>query len=143
MVVPVWRTPTHRSVETSHGDAVGGRRAGRVPSDRQARALVRQLRRVARSRPDRDPVRRRYVLYQHHRVDAVRSELLELAALLEQAHDIDPETLADVRRLVTSGCDSPLYNPDLHPSEMVAALYFLRSRLREAPAPPPRDGHGG
>ena len=88
-------------------------------------------------------MRRRYVLYQHDRVDAVRSELLELAALLEQAHDIDPETLADVRRLVTSGCDSPLYNPDLHPSEMVAALYFLRSRLREAPAPPPRDGHGG
>ncbi len=143
MVVAVWRTPTHRSVETSHGDAVGGQRAGRVPSGRQARALVRQLRRVARSRPDRDPLRRRYVLYQHDRVDAVRSELLELAALLEQAHDIDPDTLADVRRLLTSGCDSPLYNPDVHPSEMLAALYFLRSRLREAPASSPRAAHRG
>jgi hypothetical protein len=143
MVVAVWRTPTHRSVETSHGDAVEGRRTGRVPSGRQARALVRQLRRVARSRPDRDPLRRRYVPYQHDRVDAVRSELLELAALLEQAHDIDPETLADVRRLVTSGCDSPLYNPVVHPSELLAALYFLRSRLREASASPPRIGHGG
>ncbi len=65
-------------------------------------------------------------------MDAVREELLELAALIDQAHDVDPECLAEVRRLLMHGCDSPLYNPDIHPSEMAAALYFLRSRLREA-----------
>jgi hypothetical protein len=124
MVVAVWRTPEpHRA----------------KPSGRRARAIVAQLRRVARSHPDRDPLRRRAVLYQHDRVDAVRTELLELAALIEQARDIDPACLAEVRRLLTSGCESPLYNPDIHPSEMLAALYFLRSRLSERPESSGRD----
>jgi len=87
-------------------------------------------------------VRRRYVQYQQDRVSAVRSELLELAALLEQAQDVDAECLAEVHRLLTSGCDSPLYNPDIHPSEMLATLYFLRSRLNTAPEHSALDRYG-
>jgi hypothetical protein len=142
MVAHVWRTPTHRSVELPHRDAVAWRRTGRVSSGRAVRSVVRQLRRIARSRPEPDPLRRHYVLHQQDRVAAVRDELLELAALIEQARDIDPECLVEVRRLLTSGCDSPLYNPDIHPSEMLAALYFMRSRLREMAESSQRDGYG-
>ena len=34
--------------------------------------------------------------------------------------------------LLTDGCESPLYNPDVHPSELRATLYDVRSRLAAA-----------
>lgn len=66
------------------------------------------------------------------RVGDVRDDLLEVADLIEQAAAADPSCLAEVRRLLTSGCDSPLYNPDLHVSELHASMYFLRCRLQDA-----------
>lgn len=60
----------------------------------------------------------------------VRSDLIELADLLERADDPDPECVATLRELLRNGCDSPLYNADLHISELRARLYFARRRLR-------------
>ncbi len=75
-------------------------------------------------------------------MNAVRTELLELAQLIEQAlDDVDPDCLNEVRRLLTDGCGSPLYNKDIHPSELLATLYFLRSRLRDA-SQSAEDGYG-
>ncbi len=34
-----------------------------------------------------------------------------------------------LRALLRNGCDSPLYNADLHMSELRAALYYLRVGL--------------
>ncbi|HEY2319178.1 MAG TPA: hypothetical protein VGH67_12825 [Solirubrobacteraceae bacterium] len=75
-------------------------------------------------------MRRHHVLLRQDRVATVRGELLELAALLEQAGIVDPDCWIEVRRLITSGCDSPLFNAEIHPSELRATLYFLHSRLR-------------
>ncbi|MGZ4192875.1 MAG: hypothetical protein ACXVRW_10530 [Solirubrobacteraceae bacterium] len=72
---------------------------------------------------------------------AVRAELLEVAALLEQAPRVDPDCIAELLRLLTSGFDSPLFNSEIHPSELKATLYFLRSRLADHPRDPgPREG---
>ncbi len=66
------------------------------------------------------------------RVAEVRDDLLEVADLIERAATADPSCLAEVRRLLTSGCDSALYNPDIHVSELHASMYFLRCRLQDA-----------
>lgn len=34
-----------------------------------------------------------------------------------------------LHRLLTDGCASPLYNCEVHPSELRATLYYVRSRL--------------
>jgi hypothetical protein len=86
-------------------------------------------------------VRRHYVLLRQDRAVAVRDELLELAALVERAWVIDSDCWTELHRLLTSGCDSPLYNADIHPSELRATLHFLRSRLRDAAADRPHARH--
>jgi hypothetical protein len=91
--------------------------------------LAKCLRRTAGVAVDRDPVRRRLRVLLPDRVAAVRSELLELADLLERADDPDPAPVAEVRALLTDGCRSPLYNRDVHVSELRATLYYLRAGL--------------
>ena len=107
---------------------------GRPAPARARSRLARRLRRLAGTSLEPDPVRRRYVLLLVDRVADVRDDLLEVADLIEQAATADPRCLAEVRRLLTSGCDSALYNPDIHVSELHAGMYFLR---------PPSPGHGG
>ena len=69
------------------------------------------------------------------RLDSARADLLEIAALLEHANDPDPAACREVRRLLTDGCASPLYNPQCHPSELKAALHYVRRDLdRGAPS---------
>jgi hypothetical protein len=63
------------------------------------------------------------------RVVAVQAELLEIAELLERAERPDAEAVMAVRRLLTDGLQSPLLNRDVHPSELLATLYFVRLRL--------------
>lgn len=106
------------------------RRAGacRV-NDRARRRLVSSLRRLARSTTPQDPTRRRFEVLLVERVRLVRDELLEIAALLESATDPDPACIRALHRLLTDGCESPLYNPAVHPSELSATLYYLRARL--------------
>ena len=109
-----------------------GAEPARLTPARARRRLARRLRRLAGTAPESDPIRRRYVFVLVDRVGDVRDDLLEVADLIEHAAAADPSCLAEVRRLLTSGCDSPLYNPDLHVSELHASMYFLRCRLRDA-----------
>jgi hypothetical protein len=102
----------------------------RPVSPRQRRRLARQLHRTARQRPSRDPIRRRYEVLLTERVIAVAPDLRAIAATLEQIDDSDPEAVAAVRRLLSDGRDSPLYNPDIHPSELRATLYYVHAALR-------------
>jgi hypothetical protein len=65
----------------------------------------------------------------HDRVALVRADLLEIAGLLERAADPDPRCVTELHRLLTDGCESPLFNPDIHPSELLASVYYAHSRL--------------
>jgi hypothetical protein len=65
------------------------------------------------------------------RVVAVQAELLEIAELLERAERPDADAIMAVRRLLADGLQSPLFNRDVHPSELLATLYFVRLRLTD------------
>jgi hypothetical protein len=65
----------------------------------------------------------------HDRVALVRADLLEIAELLEQAPDAEPRCVTELHRLLTDGCESPLFNPDVHPSELRTSVYYVHSRL--------------
>jgi hypothetical protein len=65
----------------------------------------------------------------HYRAAAVRADLLEIAALLEQAHDPDLECMVAVRELLRNG-ESPLYHPGVHISELYTTLHSIRAGLR-------------
>jgi len=108
------------------------RRRARLVSPRSRRILAQWLRRTARNANERDPLRRRRDVLLHYRAAAVRTELLELAALVEQAHDPDPDCVREIRELLANGA-SPLYHRGVHVSELHATLYYLRSALRCRP----------
>jgi hypothetical protein len=93
--------------------------------------IARWLRRTANRVPDGDPFGRRRELLLHGRVALVRADLLTLADLLERTEDPDPASVKALRALLRNGCDSPLYNAELHMSELRAALYYLRVGLHD------------
>jgi hypothetical protein len=66
----------------------------------------------------------------HYRAAAVRTDLLEIAALLERAHDPDPACIEALRALLanTDG-ESPLYNTNTPFPELEATLDYVRSGL--------------
>jgi hypothetical protein len=68
----------------------------------------------------------------HYRVAAVRAELLEIAALLEHAHDPDPGCIAALRDLLRDAA-SPLYDPSVDPAQLRATLDKARAALRHRP----------
>jgi hypothetical protein len=105
------------------------RKRGRPLSPRKRRMLARWLRRTVNRAVDPHPVRRRRELLLSDRVAAVRGELLKIAGLLERAKDPDPRCVAELHGLLSDGCESPLYNPDVHVSELHATLYYVRSGL--------------
>jgi hypothetical protein len=72
---------------------------------------------------------RRHELLLVSRAAAVRPELLEVAALVRWAPDPDPECIAELHALLRSGCDSPLYNPDVPAEELEATLGRARATL--------------
>ncbi len=110
------------------------RRAPRPTSSRRRRALAQWLRRTAELPIHRDRSRRFEVLLRD-RVALVRPDLLELAVLLERADDPDPTCVATLFELLRNGCDSPLYNPAVHESELRATLYFARAALLKSGPP--------
>ena len=90
------------------------RERARLMTARNRRTLARRLRLTARLATDRDPIRRRHDVLLHYRAAAVRTDLLEIAAL---------------HNLLANGCDSPLYNAHIHLSELRATLDYIRSGL--------------
>ncbi|MGN6869141.1 MAG: hypothetical protein ACTHMY_12145 [Solirubrobacteraceae bacterium] len=114
-------TPTFRRIVPSGG-------ASRV-SARAHRRLVRSLESLANRQPPSDRVRRRFEVLLYDRVALVRADLLEIATLLEHEPEPDPGCVAALHRLLTDGCESPLYNAEVHPSELRATIFYVRSRL--------------
>jgi hypothetical protein len=103
---------------------------------RQRRVLVRWLRRTARHRFDPHPFSQRRETLLGNRVTAIRGELLEIAAELEQAQHPSRACMGALRELLADGCGSPLYNASQHPSELRASLHYIRAGLAHG-------AHGG
>jgi hypothetical protein len=98
-------------------------------ADRKRRVLVKWLRRTANHTDHPHPLARRRQTLLSHRTTAVRSELRQIAAALEHTHDPNPTTITELHQLLANGCDSPLYNPDIHISELRATVHYLRAGL--------------
>lgn len=94
---------------------------------RKQRELVQSLRVVARKAAGRSV--RRHELLLVDRAAAVRTTVLEIAAVLDQATAPDPRVCAELDELLRNGCTSPLYNRDVHVSELYATLEFVAGRL--------------
>jgi hypothetical protein len=93
---------------------------------------VQLLRRTANRAHDPDPLRRHREALLQYRAAAVRTELLELAVILEHAHGPDRATVAALRDLLCNGCDSPLYNADIPAAELDEALQRIRAGFTNA-----------
>jgi len=98
-------------------------------AERKRRVLVQQLRLTADRAHDTDPIRRRREPLLHYRAAAVRTDLLEIAAILEHTQTPDPASIATLYKLLINGCDSPLYNRETHISELHATLDYVGARL--------------
>jgi hypothetical protein len=98
-------------------------------TDRERRVLVKWLQHTANQTDELHPLARRREPLLSRRAAAVRGELLQIAAGLEHTQDPDPTTLAELHQLLANGCDSPLYNPDIHISELRATVYYLCVKL--------------
>jgi hypothetical protein len=112
------------------GPAPTRRKPPRPIGDRQRRRLVRSLRLLAhRALEPEDRFRHRMEVLLHSRAAAVRTAVLEIADLIEQSEDPDPACCAELWALLRDGCESPLYNSQVHESELLATLYYVRERL--------------
>ena len=105
------------------------RKQARLISARNRRVLAKWLRLTANHAIDRDPIRRRHDVLLHYRAAAVRTDLLEIAALLERAHDPEPDCIQTLHDLLANGNDSPLYNPNTPFTELEAILDKVRAGL--------------
>jgi hypothetical protein len=105
------------------------RKHRRLVSKHGRRALAEWLRRTADKPHNRYPGRWRGELLLQDRVTPVRSELHEIASLVERARDPEPAWIESLHDLLGNGCDSPLYNADVHESELRATLYYARAAL--------------
>jgi hypothetical protein len=119
---------------------IAARRRARLISRRNRRAIARWLRRTAAHTQPLHPLARRRETLLHHRVAAVRADLLEIAAMLERAHDPDPASVAALHDLLANGCDSPLYDAG---SRLRATGDVGRRAFRtHGKQDPDRAGHG-
>ena len=131
----MWRTPPDlrfasapaMQPETPRG-GTPRRTRGTRRSERRRTLVVGGLRRVAR-RSRLAPRGRRSELLLCDRAEAVRWELLELAALLQAASDPPPEVVAALHELLTDGCSSPLLNADVPSEELSAVLERARAAV--------------
>jgi len=105
------------------------RKRARLVSERNRRELVDWLRLIAKTAVDRDPIRRHRDVLLHYRAAAVRTDLLEIAAMLENAFAADPACIEALHDLLANGSDSPLYNASIPFSELEATLDCVRSGL--------------
>ena len=103
------------------------RRREKLVGARNRRALVDSLRIVARKGAGRGV--RRHELLLVDRAAAVRTTVLHIAAQLDQSRAPDAEACSALDELLRNGCASPLYNRDVHVSELFATLDFVVGRL--------------
>jgi hypothetical protein len=120
------RAPTTTIVEPEHGIL---ERYRAHAAARKRRLIARWLRRTATHSHEAHALARRRETLLHYRVAAVRADLLEIAAMLERANDADPACITALHDLLANGCDSPLYNSDIHVSELHATLHYVRGGL--------------
>ncbi|HEX4011555.1 MAG TPA: hypothetical protein VHX62_16155 [Solirubrobacteraceae bacterium] len=140
----------HHTTPTATGTTTGNslpirERWRRRRAERRRRVIVQWLRRTANRADEPDPIARRRQPLLQYRAAAVRGELLEIATALERAQNPSPASVATLRELLANGCDSPLYNPDIHVSELRATLSQVRAGLSGQDAPRPaaiRDSAG-
>jgi len=113
-------------------------------SARHRRALAQGIRAVAKAAADQSPPSRWGVLLRSRAVP-LRTELLEIAAMVERAQQPDVACIAALSSLLRDGGTSPLYNPAIDPRELGATLDYVRRGLE--PDAPSRVGagrrHGG
>jgi hypothetical protein len=126
---PAPTAATDGGILNSYRERHAARQRARLISTRKRRLITRWLRRTARHTQPTSPLARRRATLRHYRVAAVRVELLEIAALVETARDPDPACIAELHELLANGCDSPLYNADIHISELHATLHHIRASL--------------
>ena len=126
----MWRTPPEPGLALTlrPGAGAGARRLAARSRDRQRIRLVAGLRSVAR-RANTGGRARRYEVLLCERAASVRSQLLAMAATLERVSNPEPETLDRLRWLLTDGCTSPLYNPDVPETHLLAALDRIEAEL--------------
>lgn len=124
----MWRTPPEPGLALTLCPGAGARRLAARSRDRQRIRLVAGLRSVAR-RANTGARARRYEVLLCERVASVRSQLLAMAATLERVSNPEPETLERLRWLLTDGCTSPLYNPDVPETHLLAALDRIEAEL--------------
>lgn len=105
------------------------RKQARLISVRNRRMLARWLRRTANRAPLRRPLAISREPLLAYRAAAVRTDLLEIATLLEHTQSADAARIAALQNLLADGCDSPLYNPEIHISELRATLHYVRAGL--------------
>ena len=116
-IIERWKT--HRANRTR----------ARLISPHNRRMLAQWLRRTANHSTKLHPLAGRREALLHYRVAAVRTELLQIAATLEHTHNPEPARMTALHHLLANGCDSPLYNADIHISELHATLHYIRSGL--------------
>jgi hypothetical protein len=119
---------TNRGILQRSGERLAAHRRARLVSLRSRRRFAQWLRHTARDANDRSPIRRRHDVLLHSRATAVRTDLLEIAALLEQAHDPDLDCVLAIRELLANG-DSPLYTPGVHIPNLHTTLDCIRALL--------------
>jgi hypothetical protein len=68
----------------------------------------------------------------HYRAAAVRTDLLDIAAMLERANDPNPDCVTALHDLLAHNGHSPLYDPKISFSELEAALDWIRSGLERS-----------
>ncbi|HEY6525264.1 MAG TPA: hypothetical protein VIY10_15890 [Solirubrobacteraceae bacterium] len=124
----MWRTAPEPSAAMILRPDTAAHRLTARSRDRGRLRLVGGLRSVARRSHTAARVRRYDVLL-YERAAAARAHLLELAATLERVTHPRPETLQTLRWLLTDGCTSPLYNPDVPAAQLPAALDRIQAEL--------------
>lgn len=122
-----------RSILELQRERSAERKRKRLVGARSRRRHARWLRSIVNSANDAGPIRRHNEVLLHYRAAAVRTDLLELAAMLERAHEPDPACMAALHELLADGRDSALYNPNVPFDELHATIERVRAGLTGQP----------
>jgi hypothetical protein len=117
----MWRHFDEPRVLSAALESLRTQTRGARPSRRRRLQVADGLCRVARYAAP-GARQRRHELLLISRAAAVRPALLEVAALVRCSTDPDPECIADLHTLLSSGCDSPLYNRTVPAEHLEATL---------------------